>query len=84
MFILPPSMESLEARLRSRGRDTDEAIARRMRKAQDEMRHYGEYDYLICNDEFSAALSDLVAVVTGRSEDKRYVDASLPERLVVS
>jgi guanylate kinase len=59
VFVLPPSRDALEARLRGRGQDTDEIIARRMRDAISEMSHYNEYDYLIVNDEFDQALKSL-------------------------
>jgi guanylate kinase len=49
VFILPPSRDELERRLRSRGRDTEEDIRHRMEKASDEMTHYLEYDYILVN-----------------------------------
>ena len=64
VFILPPSREALEARLRGRGQDSDEVIARRMRDAVREMSHYGEFDYLVFNDDFDVALGELQAIVT--------------------
>ncbi len=63
IFILPPSLAALEQRLRGRGQDSDEVIARRMAQARDELSHYGEYDYLILNDRFDDALVQLVSVV---------------------
>lgn len=63
IFILPPSRAALEARLRGRGQDSDEVIARRMAGAVSESGHYGEYDFLIINDAFPAALEELVAIV---------------------
>ncbi|MFT3760067.1 guanylate kinase [Thauera sp.] len=63
VFILPPSMEELEARLRGRGTDSDEVISRRLLGARGEMRHVAEFDYVIINDEIDEALDDLVAVV---------------------
>jgi len=62
IFILPPSLETLERRLRGRGKDSDEVIARRMKKAEDEMSHYVEFDYLVINDDFSRALKDLQTI----------------------
>ena len=62
IFILPPSCEELERRLRARGQDGDEVIARRMTQAQAEMAHYLEYDYLLINEDFDRALAELVAV----------------------
>ncbi|RFA31169.1 guanylate kinase [Alkalilimnicola ehrlichii] len=66
IFILPPSRNELEARLRARGQDSDEVIASRMREAVSEMSHYGEYDYLVVNDRFDQALADLSAIVRAR------------------
>lgn len=66
IFILPPSREALETRLRGRGQDTDEVIARRMRDAVNEMTHYAEFDYLVFNDEFEIALGDLQNIVLAR------------------
>lgn len=62
IFILPPSMQTLQERLEKRAQDSDEVIARRMRDAVAEMSHYNEYDYLIINDDFYKALDDLCSV----------------------
>ena len=64
VFILPPSRQALEDRLRSRGQDDDEVIDRRMRDAVSEMSHYSEFDFLVINDEFEAALAELKAIIT--------------------
>jgi guanylate kinase len=66
IFILPPSKVALEQRLRGRGQDNEEIIARRMRDAENEMSHYVEFDYLIVNDQFDVALSDLAAIIIAR------------------
>ncbi len=66
VFILPPSRAALEQRLRGRGQDSDEVIARRMRDAVAEISHYDEYDYLIVNDDFAAALDELSAIFAAR------------------
>ncbi len=63
IFILPPSLESLKQRLSSRGQDAEQTIARRMLKAQAEMSHYDEFDYLVINDEFEQALSEISKIV---------------------
>jgi guanylate kinase len=68
IFILPPSRSTLEQRLRNRGQDNDEIIARRMRDAVNEMSHYIEFDYLIVNDDFEQALAQLTAIVTARRQ----------------
>jgi len=62
IFILPPSLKSLEERLTNRATDTDEVIQRRMSKAVDEMSHYDEYDFVIINDDFDEALSQMASV----------------------
>lgn len=66
VFILPPSIEELENRLSNRGQDSADIIARRMQDAQSEMSHYGEFDYLIVNDNFDNALQELRSVVVAR------------------
>ena len=66
VFILPPSRQALEERLRGRDQDGEEVIARRMRDAVSEMSHYAEFDYLVINDDFDIALAELMAVVTAR------------------
>jgi guanylate kinase len=68
IFILPPSLATLEQRLSNRGQDNDEIIARRMRDAVNEMSHYIEFDYLIVNDDFEQALSQLTAIITARRQ----------------
>ena len=59
VFILPPSLELLEDRLRKRGQDSDEIIQDRMARAKDEISHWNEYDYVIVNDDFARALEKL-------------------------
>lgn len=63
VFIVPPSLEELKQRLMNRRQDKDEVISDRMIKAQDELSHYPEFDYLIVNDTFEHAASDLRAIV---------------------
>lgn len=68
IFILPPSREVLESRLRGRAQDSDEVIARRLGEAVTEMSHYAEYDYVVVNDDFDTALADLRAIVRARRQ----------------
>jgi guanylate kinase len=80
VFILPPSREALHQRLTGRGQDSDEVIARRMADAVSEMRHFDEYHYLIFNDDFATALTDLVALfrarrLRGEAQQQRYAAA---------
>ncbi len=63
IFILPPSTELLLQRLRNRGQDDEQVIARRMRDAVAEMHHYDEFDYLVVNDDFALALTELKSII---------------------
>jgi guanylate kinase len=63
IFILPPSLAALQARLEARRQDGPEVIRERMREAVAEMSHYDEADYVVVNDDFGAALDDLRALV---------------------
>jgi len=63
IFILPPSTEVLLQRLRNRGQDGEEIIARRMRDAVTEISHHDEFDYLVVNDVFEQALTELKSIV---------------------
>jgi len=63
IFILPPSVETLNERLNGRGLDSAEVIARRLALAREEMRHMVEFDYVIINDNFDEALQDLTAII---------------------
>jgi guanylate kinase len=66
IFILPPSMEVLEQRLHGRAQDSSTVIQRRLSVAREEISHVGEFDYVIINDQFDAAIQDLLAVVRAR------------------
>ncbi|HKX52980.1 MAG TPA: guanylate kinase [Nitrosospira sp.] len=63
IFVLPPSLEVLEMRLRNRAQDSLEAISRRLASAREELSHAGEYDYIIINDKLDKALHDLRCIV---------------------
>lgn len=63
IFILPPSMEALEQRLKGRGKDNGEVIARRMAAVREDVAHIAEFDYVIINDNLNEALRELNAVV---------------------
>jgi len=76
IFILPPSKKELRSRLANRGTDSEEVIERRMRDAENEMSHYGEFDYLVVNDDFNMALDEINAImisnrITLAKQDKR-------------
>ena len=68
VFILPPSVEELERRLRDRRTDAPEVIERRLRDALSDMSHWDEFDYVIINDDLDTAVADLEAVLAGEGE----------------
>ena len=68
VFILPPSRAELERRLSERGTDSAEVVARRMRDAVSEMEHYDEYDYLVINDDFQLALTNLRSIISSERQ----------------
>ncbi len=63
IFVLPPSVEELERRLRSRGQDSDEVVRKRMAKAGDEMSHWPEYDYIIVNTDLAGSVGSVKAIL---------------------
>ncbi|HEX5362696.1 MAG TPA: guanylate kinase [Gallionella sp.] len=63
IFILPPSLQALEQRLKGRGKDNEEIIARRMAAVRDDVAHVAEFDYVIINDSLNEALRELNSVV---------------------
>jgi len=65
VFILPPSRTELETRLRNRKTDSNEVIERRLRDAVADMSHYAEFDHVIVNDDFEAAVAQLLAILRG-------------------
>lgn len=75
IFILPPSLAELERRLIGRGQDSSDVIAERMSKAMDEISHYNEYDYVIVNDNFEQALSDLQSILRAEKLTLGYQDS---------
>jgi len=75
IFILPPSLEALAARLRTRATDDPSVIAQRLEKALDELGHFDEYKHLIVNDDLERAYATLRAIYLTR----RFGTADLPE-----
>jgi guanylate kinase len=71
IFILPPSRLALEQRLRERRTDSSETIARRLADAAADMSHYREFDYVVINDQFEAAIQDLLAILDGGGHELR-------------
>ncbi|NVJ99801.1 MAG: guanylate kinase [Alphaproteobacteria bacterium] len=63
IFILPPSVKALEDRLRKRGQDTEETITKRMAKAEAEISHWAEYDYVLVNDDLEVTFESLSNII---------------------
>jgi guanylate kinase len=81
IFILPPSKAALRERLQGRGQDSEEVIERRMADATSESSHYHEYDYLVINDQFGDALSDLLSIFKSNRLDTASQSAQHEEIL---
>ncbi|GLQ24909.1 guanylate kinase [Algimonas ampicilliniresistens] len=64
IFILPPNMRELEQRLRTRAQDSDDVIAKRMNKSENEISHWAEYDYVLVNENIDRAMGELLSIVT--------------------
>ena len=64
VFILPPSREALQQRMRTRAQDSEAVIAQRLAAAREEMSHYTEFDYVIVNEVFSTAVNEMCAIFT--------------------
>lgn len=87
IFILPPSRESLEQRLKGRSTDSDAVIQRRLKDAAQDLSHWSEFDYVVINDKFEQAIEDLQAIVHGRGNHliaRRPEVVSLAANLVKS
>lgn len=82
IFILPPSLDELERRLRDRRTDSPEVIERRLRDSQGDMSHWDEFDYVIVNDKLEQAVRDLESVLAG--EGGSCARANVALRRVVS
>jgi guanylate kinase len=83
VFVLPPSFEVLEQRLRGRSKDPEDAIQRRLRTARNEVASFAEYDYVIVNDELDACVERLRAIVLAERSRLRSVRAHI-ENIVES
>jgi guanylate kinase len=64
IFLLPPSLEELEARLTSRAADSEDVITQRMSRAADEISHWAEYDYVLVNDDPGQCLHEIRSILT--------------------
>ncbi|AEK58617.1 MULTISPECIES: guanylate kinase [Acidithiobacillus] len=85
IFILPPSLSTLEERLRGRGQDSAEVIARRLAAAREELLHYDEFDYLVVNADFAAALADLRSILRAahlRREQQQFTEGERLKHLL--
>jgi len=79
IFILPPSRQILEQRLRARSQDSEQVIERRLREAAEEIRNYSQYDYVLVNREVAASVDTLVSIVlSARSRRERMEQEILP------
>lgn len=79
VFILPPSREELERRLRERGTDSEDVVQRRLRDAAGDMGHWPEFDYVVVNDDFEKAVAEMQAIVHGRGAPSRSDRPGLAE-----
>jgi guanylate kinase len=85
VFILPPSRDALEQRMRKRGQDTEDVIAQRLSAAREEMSHYGEFDYVIVNEVFDTAVDEMCAIFTAsrlRREQQQAEHGALIDALL--
>ncbi|MFW2403731.1 MAG: guanylate kinase [Gammaproteobacteria bacterium] len=81
IFILPPSVEELERRLRGRQTDSEEVIQRRLGEAVDDMTHWEEFDHVVINDELDVAAAQILAAMDGTSEDTSTQDPGVRRRV---
>ena len=81
VFILPPSREALEQRMRVRAQDSDEVIRQRLDAAREEMSHYIEFDYVIVNEHFDTAVDEMCAIFVA-SRLRREAQVALHQRLI--
>jgi len=66
LFILPPSTQALETRMRHRGQDTEAVIAQRLAAAREEMSHVGEFDYVVVNENFDQAVQEVTSIFSAQ------------------
>jgi guanylate kinase len=87
IFIFPPAISVLEERLRARGQDDESVILRRLAEAREEIRCYEDYDYIVVNDKFETALSDLRSIIRAehcRKEKQSQRFSALAAKLLSS
>jgi guanylate kinase len=83
VFILPPSRQALESRMRTRGQDSEEVIQQRLAAAREEMSHYGEFDYVIVNEHFDTAVDEMCAIFVA-SRLRREPQVARHSRLITA
>jgi guanylate kinase len=76
VFVVPPTLGHLEARLRQRRTDSDDEIRRRLARAQEELRHFASYRYVIVNDVFNEAVGQLCSIIAAERSRSDRVDLS--------
>jgi guanylate kinase len=84
IFILPPSKAELERRLRGRGTDSDEVIAKRLGQSCDDIKHYAEFDYIVINDDFDDSVNTLKSIFVAnraRCEQQQKINDDLLREL---
>ena len=82
IFILPPSKEALELRLMNRAQDDELVIKKRMLDAENQMSHFNEFDYLVINDDFNSALTDLKLIISSSKNLTKCAHLSLEEQSI--
>ncbi len=82
IFIMPPSLEILEERLRNRKSDNEEEIKKRMHRARDEIKDFNMYDYIIVNRDFDRALTELRSIVTAERCRTKLADTAWIDKLL--
>jgi len=83
VFILPPSRQALDQRMRTRGQDSEETISQRLAAAREEMSHYVEFDYLIVNEDFDTAVDEMCAIFVA-SRLRREPQVARHSRLITA
>ena len=83
VFILPPSRAALEERMRKRGQDSEDVLARRLAAAREEMSHYDEFDYVIVNEHFDTAVAEMCSIFTA-SRLRKDAQVARHARLITS
>jgi guanylate kinase len=75
IFILPPSIKELENRLRARGKDNNDVIENRMKRARDEISHFNEYDFVVINDNLESAIEQIKSIIIAKRLENVKQDA---------